>query len=220
MYNPCSNTRRLRQRPGPHCPRCFTRIITPNAVQSTDVAKRAVQFQMKECELPQILSYKITPSEMISATLLFQFSTVDARYQRATNRDNAHQRHTRSIKSSSCAESSLFSSPICLCTQIATHARRTPAVVVASSPPSKLELAAHQRFSSTCLPDRRPSNAFEVCCSWLPWPNDHHRAVGARIRLVPQARLFTPWFQPPRPPHSPLRLSSLHWLSRLRPRAL
>ena len=51
---------------------------------------------------------------MISATLLFQFSTVDARSQRATNRDNAHQRHTRSVQSSSCAEGSFFSSPICL----------------------------------------------------------------------------------------------------------
>ena len=84
---------------------------------------------------------------------------VDACSQRAAKRDNAHQRHTTSVQSSSSAESSFFPSPSCIRTRLATqeasYSRNIvhilcPVVVVASSPPSEPKLAVLQRFNSTC----------------------------------------------------------------------
>ena len=61
---------------------------------------------------------------MMAATPPFQSSTVDASSQRASKRVNAHQRHTRSVQSSSCAEGGFFSSPICI-----VHGMRPKSIV-------------------------------------------------------------------------------------------
>ena len=108
----------------------------------------------------------------MTATTPLRSSTVDACSQRATKRANAHQRHTRSVQSSSCAEGGFFQSPICIRTRLAnpsasysgsiTHIL-CPAVVVASSPPSEPQLAGHQRQFDVS-PDWRPSSAIEACC--------------------------------------------------------
>ena len=127
----------------------------PFVVQSTVEAKQTlILYWVRLNELPQILFYINTLSEMMTATTPFRSSTVDACSQRATKRANAHQRHTRSVQSSSCAEGGFFQSPICIRTRLAnpsasysgsiTHIL-CPAVVVASSPPSEPQLAGHQR---------------------------------------------------------------------------
>ena len=63
---------------------------------------------------------------------------VDACSHRVPKRDNAHQRHTTSVQSSSCAEGSFFSSPICIRTRLETQARRTPEISFTSSVQSLL----------------------------------------------------------------------------------
>ena len=70
-----------------------------------------------------------TPSEMMTATPLFQSPTVDA-CSRPTNPSVTRTQ----FQSSLCAEGSFFSSSICFRTRLATQARRTPLVVVVSEP--------------------------------------------------------------------------------------
>ena len=94
---------------------------------------------------------------MMTATTPLRSSTVDACSQRATKRANAHQCHTRSVRSSSCAEGGFFPSPICISTRLATQARRTPEVshplsgrccrILSAIRPATLWLSA---FNSTC----------------------------------------------------------------------
>ena len=91
---------------------------------------------------------------MMTATTSFRSSTVAARSWRATNRDNAHWRHTGTVKSSSCAECGFYSGPLCFRTRLATQAHCTQrypshplsrAVVAPSSPTFELQLSDRQR---------------------------------------------------------------------------
>ena len=112
---------------------------------------------------------------MMTAKTPLRSSTVDACSQRATKRANAHQRHTRSVQSSSCAEGGFFPSPICIRTRLATQARHTPEVSFTSSVrPLLSHPLRHPNCNSLVIsvqfdvsPDWRPCNAFEACCSRL-----------------------------------------------------
>ena len=109
---------------------------------------------------------------MMTATTPLRSSTVDACSQRATKRANAHQRHTRSVQSSSCAEGGFFPSPICIQTRLATQARRAPEVLFASSVRPLLQHPlSHTKCNSLVISvqfdvssDWRPSTATEACC--------------------------------------------------------
>ena len=69
--------------------------------------------RMRFNELPQKTRFPTTRlSEMMSATIPSQRNVLRPLTlvpQRATKGDNAHQRHTRSVQSSSCAEGGFFS---------------------------------------------------------------------------------------------------------------
>ena len=83
----------------------------------------------------------------------------------ATNEDDAHQRHTRSVQSSSCAECGFYSSLMHGLQTKLTVLRGIlrvlcPAVVVASCPPSELQLADYQH------PIRRITRPALIQCDW------------------------------------------------------
>ena len=100
-----------------------------------------------------------------------------------------------------------------------------PVVVVASSPPSEQQLAALQRFNSTCCQRHGKPAHLSYAVLGSSWPNDHRQALDALDSLGSMSRSIVSrsscqaqWaviFAP----HSP-RLSGLHWSSRLRSRVL
>ena len=116
---PWRNTRRLPQRSRierrPNTPslRLHTRITMPFVVHATDEAEPTESSARCECTSCHNSCFTSTHlSEMMAATTPLRSSTVAASSQRTTNQVNAHQRHTRAVQSSSCAEVSFLSSPI------------------------------------------------------------------------------------------------------------
>ena len=165
---------------------------------------------------------------MMAATTPFQSSTVDACSQRATKRDNAHQRHTRSVQSSSCAEGSFFSSQAQF---VSVHDLQPKRVVLQRYRSHPLtsrccSILSAIRTATRCNSTCHQIDAYPVQLRHAvhrpSGPNDHHRAPRARIHLDPPGSTFRPvvsttWHSPP---CSPSRLSGLHRPSRLRPRVL
>ena len=86
----------------------------PLVVQSIDEAKQTQSSPDARVRVATILVLHQHPSDMMAATPPLQSSTVAARSRRATNQVNAYQRRTRAVQSSSCAEVSFFSCPICI----------------------------------------------------------------------------------------------------------
>ena len=108
----------------------------------------------------------------MTATTPLRSSTVDACSQRATKRANAHQRHTRSVQSSSCAGGGFFPSPICIRTRLETQG---VALRRYHSHPLSGRLLQHPLRHPNCnslvisvqfdvSPDWRPSSAIKACC--------------------------------------------------------
>ena len=142
--------------------------------------------------------------------------------QRATKRDSAHQRHARSVKSSSCAEDGFFSQAH----SVSAHGLQPERVVLQRycSVLSAIRTATRcsSAFQFDVLPEPR---AFEACCSRLLSSKRPSPALDARFHLDPpgstsRSTASTRSCQAHRAvifaPHSP-RLSGLHWPSRLRP---
>ena len=99
---------------------------------------------------------------------------VDACSQRATKRDNAHQRHTRSVQSSLCAEGGI-SSQIQSVSVRGLQPKRAVLQRCCSRPLSSrcCSILSAIRTATRCssafqfdvLPEPRSTSAFEVCCS-------------------------------------------------------
>ena len=104
---------RIKRRPNTPSLRLHTRITMPFVVHATDEAEPTEPSARCECTSCHNSCFTSTHlSEMMAATTPFLSSTVTASSQRTTNQVNAHQRHTRAVQSSSCAEVSFLSSPI------------------------------------------------------------------------------------------------------------
>ena len=144
----------------------------PLVDQSTDEAKQTQSSARCACTSCHNSCFTSTLlSEMMTATTPFQSSTVNACSQRATKRVNAHQRHTRSVQSSSCAEVGFFSSSICI-----VHGLQPKLIVLSRCCSILSAIRIATRRNSTChqieaylVQLRHAVHRFSV-------PNDNHRA--------------------------------------------
>ena len=153
---------------------------------------------------------------------------VDACSQRATKRDNAHQRHTRSVQPSSCADGGFFSQ----LQSVSAHGLQPKRVVLQRYRSHPLSSRCRSILSAIRTATRC-SSAFHfarfnrrICLLGHSRPNDHHRSLdfhldspGSISRSIVSRRSCQAQWAVIFAPHSP-RLSGLHWSSRLRPRVL
>ena len=138
-----------------HVPRC-------------PIPSRRISHRMRFSELPQNVFQQHTLGDD-------RLQPVDACSQRATKRDNAHQRHTRSVQSSSCAESGSSSQA----QPVSVHGLRPKRVV--------LQKYCSHPLSNRCS-EPRCSSAFQF--DVLPEPPSTN---GSRRSLPPGfARLDIP----------------------------
>ena len=140
-----------------HVPRCPT-------------PPQHISNRMRPNELPQNTFPSTTPlNDSISVE---RPPTVDACSQRATKRDNAHQRHTRSVQSSSCAEGGFFSQA----QSVSVHGLQPKRVVLQRSCSHPLSsrccsILSDFRTATRCssafqidvLPESRSTSVFEAC---------------------------------------------------------
>ena len=207
-----------------HAPRCST-------------PSQHILHQMSLNELPQNTLSINTPlgDDVCKDSISMECPPpVDACSQRATKRHNAHQRHTRSLHSSSCAESCFFSKA----QSVSVHGLQPKHVVLQKCSAHPLSSRCCSILSATrcssafqfdVLPEPRSTSAFEVCCSR---PLSAKRSSPSSRRSLPpgSAKIDIPLQIASRrschaqraatfASHSP-RVFGLHWPSRKRPRVL
>ena len=163
-YQPVSTSTHVQSRAMPHvaAPRC-------------SVPSQYIPHRMRPNELPQNTLSINTPlgDDVCNDSISVECPPpVDACSQRATKRDSAHQRHTRSVQSSSCAEGGFFSKA----QSVSVHGLQPKRVVLqrhCSHPLSSRcrSVLSAIRTATRCssafvfdmLQEPRSTRAFEVC---------------------------------------------------------
>ena len=107
-------------------------------------------------------------------------------------RDQSSRR--RALKAATSHKPNLY--PYAACNPSALYSRGIvriicPVVVVASIPPSEPQLAALQRFNSTCCQSHAQPAHLRYAVLRRSRPNDHHRALDARFHLDPPGSFKT-----------------------------